>query len=71
VPRILENKERLVKEYLLTLPVLNVVFEEVFTTITSVPLEARKTAKNIFHDMLLYMTGIYMSRLFCRMGRKI
>jgi hypothetical protein len=50
VPRVLENKEWLVKEYLLTLPVLNFVFEEVFITITSVPLEAHKTVENIFHD---------------------
>jgi hypothetical protein len=71
VPRVLENKEWFVKKYLLTLPVLNIVFEEVFITITSVPLEAYKTPKNIFHDMLLYMTGIYMSRFFCRMEREI
>jgi hypothetical protein len=50
VPWVLENKKWLVKEYLLTLPVLNIVFEEVFITITSVPLEAHKTAKSIFHD---------------------
>jgi len=64
VPRIFENKEWFVEEYLLTLPVLNVVFDEVFIVITSVPLEAHKIAKNIFHDTLLYMAGIYMSSFF-------
>jgi hypothetical protein len=41
------------------------VFEEVFITITLVPLEAQETAENISHEMVLYMTRIYMSRLFC------
>jgi hypothetical protein len=71
VPRVLENKKWLIKEYLLALPVLNIVFEEVFITITSVPLKAHKTAESIFHDKLLYMTGIYMSRLFCGREREI
>jgi len=48
VPRVLQNEEWFVEEYLLTLPVLNVVFDEVFIAITAVPLEARKTVKNIF-----------------------
>jgi hypothetical protein len=71
VPRVFENKERFVKEYLLTLPALNIVFEDVFITITSVPLEAHKAAKSIFHDKLLYMAEIYMSRLFCRREGKL
>jgi hypothetical protein len=64
VPWVYENKEWLVEEYLLTLPVLDIVFNEVLIAITSVPLETHKTAKNIFHQILLYMAGIYMSRLF-------
>jgi hypothetical protein len=71
VSRILENKEWFVEEYLLTLPVLNVVSDEIFIVITSIPLEAHKSAKNIFHDPLLYMTRIYMSRLFCGTEREI
>jgi hypothetical protein len=63
VLRVLENKEWFIKEYLLTLPVLNIMFEKVFVIITLVPMEAYKTAKNIIHNKLLYMTGIYMSRL--------
>jgi hypothetical protein len=38
VPWVYENKEWLVEEYLLTLPVLDIVFNEVLIAITSVPL---------------------------------
>jgi hypothetical protein len=62
---VLENKEWCIKKHLLTLPVLNIVFDEVFITITSVPLEAQETAENISHEILLYIPEIYMSRLFC------
>jgi len=68
VPWVLENKEWFIKEYLLTLPVLNIMFEEVFITIALVPLEAYKNSKHIIHHKLLYMTAIYMSRLFLKEG---
>jgi hypothetical protein len=47
------------------------VLDEVFIGVTSVPLKAGETAKNIFHGMLSYMTGIYMSRFFCGMEKGI
>jgi hypothetical protein len=70
VPWVFENKEWFVEEYLLTLPVLNIVFDEVLIAITSAPLKIHKTTENIFHQTLLYITEIYMSRLFCRMERE-
>jgi hypothetical protein len=66
VSRVLENKEWFVEEHLLTLPILSAVFNEGFIVITSAPLETHKTTKNVFHDTLLYMPEIYMSRLFVR-----
>jgi len=53
--------EWLVKEHLFTLPVLNIVFEEIFITIASVPLKAHKTAESIFHDLVIvYYRNIHV-----------
>ena len=53
--RVVENKQWSVEEYLLTLPVLDIVLDQVLVDIALIPLKPRELFKFILHDEIWYM----------------
>jgi hypothetical protein len=59
---IFKNEQGRVKEYLLALPVPDIMLDQVLIEITSIPLESNKVEKFISHLAVWYIIAIYMSR---------